>query len=307
MGPTNIALVKLFRADLALREAQRRLDAASRGVRIQERRLNELLERQKLTQSQLMETQTQAAQLDLDLKSRDAQIEKLRQQQQLAKNNKEYQTFLIEISTAKVDRNKVEDEAIKALEQVERLQTEAKELTALVDAEQGKLETMRAEVGDKLVTLQADIDGLRPAREEAATAVPAGPRDLFERMAERYDGEAMAAVAKPDKRREEYVCTACNMDLVADVYNKLHSRDELLHCPSCRRLLYIPEDLTPDTAVHKVKPRKELKTKAPPAAVGRQTSAVDVMRSVEPDPDENTTDQGLSDDPDFDVENPATS
>lgn len=283
MGPTNLALVKLYQADHALREAQRRLDAATRDVRIQERKVNDLAEKQKLSHSNLREAQAQAGQLDLDLNSRDAQIEKFRQQQQLAKNNKEYQTFLVEINTAKVDRNKVEDEAIKSLEAVERLQVEGKELTALVEAERTRLEAMRAQIGDRQSALEAEIELLRPAREEAAAAVAPRVRDLFERMAERYEGEAMGAISKPDKRREEYVCTSCNMDLVADVYNKLHSRDELVHCPSCRRLLFIPEDLTPDTAVHKVKPRKEPRVKAPPAAVGRQTSAVDVMQSITPE------------------------
>ena len=39
------------------------------------------------------------------------------------------------------------------------------------------------------------------------------------------------------------------MDLVIDVYNKLHSRDELVFCPSCRRILYIPDDLPPEVAI----------------------------------------------------------
>ena len=38
MGPTNVALVKLFRADADLREAQTRLDEAGKNVRLQERR-----------------------------------------------------------------------------------------------------------------------------------------------------------------------------------------------------------------------------------------------------------------------------
>ena len=40
----------------------------------------------------------------------------------------------------------------------------------------------------------------------------------------------MSAISKPDRRREEYLCTACNMELARDVYNKLHTprRDRLL-------------------------------------------------------------------------------
>ena len=250
MGPTNVALVKLFHADQALREAQVRLDAAARNVRIQERRVADLTEKLKAAQSALREQQAHAAQLDLDLRSRDAQIEKLRTQQQTTKNNKEYQAFLVEINTAKVDRNKVEDEAMKVLEAVERGQNEAGTLQTQLHAERQKLDALRAESGETVRQLQAEVDALRPAREQVAAEVPAKARDTFERLSERYEGEAMSALAKPDRRREEYVCTSCNMSLVADVYNKLHSRDELVFCPSCRRILYIPEDLPPEQAIN---------------------------------------------------------
>jgi predicted nucleic acid-binding Zn-ribbon protein len=253
MGPTNVALVKLFRADQALREAQSRLDAAARNVRIQDRRVADLGEKLKAAQTQLKGQQAQAGQLDLDLRTRDAHIEKLRTQQQTTKNNKEYQAFLVEISTAKVDRNKVEDEAMKVLEAVEKGQNEVGAMQAQHQAEQQKLQTMRQEGQETLAKLEADVESLRPAREAAAAAIPARSREAFDRLAERYDGEAMSALAKPDRRREEYICTACNMSLVINVYNKLHSRDELVFCPSCGRILYIPEDLPPETAIHSVK------------------------------------------------------
>jgi uncharacterized protein len=287
MGPSNIALVKLFAADQALREAQGRLDTATRDFRIQERKVNALSERHGVAYSNFREAQAKAGALDLDLKTRDGHIEKLREQQQLAKNNREYQALLVEINTAKVDRNKVEDEAIKLLEQVERLGNEQRELSAQLDAEKTRLEQMRAEINDRITALQQEIDALRPARDDAAAAVPGKAREVFERIADRYEGEAMAALSKPDRRREEYVCTSCNLELAADVYNKLHSRDELVFCPSCRRILFIPEDLPLEHAVHKPKERKERARKAPPAAVGRQTSAVDVMRSIEPDSEDS--------------------
>ena len=68
-----------------------------------------------------------------------------------------------------------------------------------------------------------------------SAALPAKVLGEFNRLADRFDGEAVAALAKPDRRREEYLCTACNMSLVVDVYNRLHSRDELVFCPSCQR------------------------------------------------------------------------
>jgi hypothetical protein len=89
-----------------------------------------------------------------------------------------------------------------------------------------------------------------PARQQAASSLPQKVLAEFDRLADRFDGEPLSALARPDRRREEYLCTACNMDLVTDVYNKLHSRDELVFCPSCRRMLFIPEDLPVQAAIN---------------------------------------------------------
>jgi predicted nucleic acid-binding Zn-ribbon protein len=254
MGPNNIALVTYFRADQRLREAQGRLMAATKDVRIQERKVADLSERQRLAAQKLKEQQSGAAQLELDLKSRDEQIEKLREQQTQSRNNREYQAFLVEINTAKADRGTVEDETIKALEAVERLSVELKDLSEQLKAEQARLQELKGLVSGKLDELQADIDARQAERDAAGAQVPTKMRDVFDRLADKYDGEAMAALAKPDRRREEYICTVCNMDQAVDTYNKLHSRDELLFCPSCRRVLYIPDDLPPEVAI-KAKPK----------------------------------------------------
>jgi predicted nucleic acid-binding Zn-ribbon protein len=256
MGPTNIALVKFYRADQQVREAQGRLDAATKDVRIQERKVSDLTEKHKLAATKHRESQAKQGQLELDLKSRDAHIEKLRTQQQNAKNNKEYQAFLVEINTEKVDKAKIEEEALKLMEHNEKAAAEVKDLAAQLEGEKTKLQTMRDQITDKIKALQADIDALKPERDEAAAAVPPKAREMYAKLAERWDGEALSAIAKPDRRREEYMCTACHMDLVIDVYNKLHSRDDLIFCPSCRRILYIPDDLPPEVAIKKSGPKK---------------------------------------------------
>src|SRR5205814_10190524 len=132
----------------------------------------------------------------LDLKSREAHIEKLRSQQQNAKNNKEYQTFLIEINTQKVDKGKVEDETIKAMEAVEKGAAEVKELTTTVESETNKLGSMKEQINDTIAKLQAEIDSLRPARDQAAAAVQPRVLEAFERLADRFDGEAMSPLVK---------------------------------------------------------------------------------------------------------------
>ena len=234
MGPTNKALLELFRADSALREAQANLDAATRGVRVQRKRAElaekahaELVNRLKHSKAQQME-------LDSDLRARDARIEHLREQQQNAQNHKQFQNFLVEINTSKVDRNKVEEEAIKVLGEIEKMQVELKDLLTALENEKSKLVTMQGEITGKTSALQAEIDAIKPQRQAASQAVPPKAREAFDRLADRFDGEAMSPLIKPDRRREEYSCGACMMDLVRDVYNRLHVRDELVFCQFIR-------------------------------------------------------------------------
>lgn len=246
MGPTNLALVNLFKADQQLREAQGRLDAASKDVRIQERRVHDLADRLKQGQQKAKELAGKSHNLDLDLKSRDAKIEKYRSQQQSAKNNKEYQAFLVEINTAKVDRNKVEEDAIKVVGQLEAQQNENAETAKMVEAETAKLAELKGSIEAKLAGLRQEIEQVRPARDAAAAEVSklsAKALQVYERLADRYDGEAMAHIARSDPRSEQYVCTSCNMELVIDIYNRLKTRDDLVMCPNCGRMLYIPADM----------------------------------------------------------------
>jgi uncharacterized protein len=284
MGPTNVALTRLLEADKALREAQANLENASRSVRLLERRVKELTERSAAVLVELRQSQARYGQLELDIRSREEHIEKLRSQQQNSKTHKEYQAFLTEINTAKIDKSKVEDEALKAMVAVDAAQKEAEQTSIQLEAEKKKLAETNAQIGAKLEALRAEVDGLAPLREEAAKAVPAKALDMFDRLAERHDGEAMAPIARPNRRVEEYACGACYMGLVVNVYNRLHSRDEVVTCPNCHRILYIPEDLPVEAAIIKRQRREPRDSDGPTVVTGRQVEAADIMRSVEEEP-----------------------
>src|SRR6185369_2098273 len=115
-------------------------------------------------------------------------------------------------------------------------------------------------------------------RDAAAAAVPPKAREYYDKLADRWDGEVLSAIAKPDRRREEYMCTACHMELVTDVYNKLHSRDDLVFCPSCRRILYIPDDLPPEVAIKKAAPKKISSTAAKKGDIETETFEQAILR-----------------------------
>jgi hypothetical protein len=140
---------------------------------------------------------------------------------------------------------------VKVMGDVEKGTQEVSALNTALEGERAKLVTIRSQLADTIARHQSEVDALKPAREAAAAAVPPKVADAFNRLADRYEGDALSPLSRPDRRREEYLCTSCNMELAIDIYNKLHSRDEIVFCPSCRRILYIPEDLTPEAAIPK--------------------------------------------------------
>lgn len=276
MQPTTLALLQLFRADQALREAVANLEAVTREVRTQESRIQQLQQRLSTAQSRLRELQARAANSELELKSREAHIEKLRARQQTASNNKEYQTLLMEINAAKVDKSKLEEATIRLLEQVDSAAAEVQTLTSTLQADQARLAELQARVGDKAAAAQAEVDRLRPQREAAAAALRPELLERFERLAERFDGEVMAAIEKPDPREDEYLCSGCNMALVPNVFNRLKNpgEDKVVACPSCQRILYIPDNFVVEPPQAK-KPRARTTRKVvrtPKEETGQQPS-----------------------------------
>ena len=268
MGPNNKALLDLFRADSALRLAQSQLDAATRGVRIQQKRAElaekahaDLSVRHKRTRAQQME-------LDTDLKARDARIEHLREQQSATENNKQFQNFLVEINKQKEERTRIEDAGVTKLADVESLQKQEAAQRDAVVAERAKAEQLQRDIGETTTQLEERINTLQPQRDAAAGAVPDQALAMFNRLADNFEGEALAAVGHIEGKQEGYFCTGCNMELVVDVYNRLMTRDAILNCPGCGRILYVPEELTPETAVRQKKVAKKSaprKKKAPAA------------------------------------------
>jgi len=65
---------------------------------------------------------------------------------------------------------------------------------------------------------------------------------IYKRVAETYDGEAMAEVEKADENSVSYSCGGCFMGVPAEVVNILTGKDELIRCSNCTRILFLKEE-----------------------------------------------------------------
>lgn len=243
MGETLDALHRLQVVELQLAGLRREREAKSRRVEVQARQVKVIDEKIQRCQQELREQQMRIDSLSLDVATREESVARHREGLNRAKTNKEYSAILAAMNTEKADNSKIEskileimDEQQKTRERIAQYQAERDGVVALLETVQKTLANYDADCAPKRAALMAQ-------REECAQAIAPTTLASFSRVAEHNDGEAMAAVAKAHPKRQEFLCSGCNMKLTLEVVNSLQTRDDLQLCPCCGRILYLEPSL----------------------------------------------------------------
>ncbi|MFA9479935.1 zinc ribbon domain-containing protein [Phycisphaerales bacterium AB-hyl4] len=237
-------LHELFLLDQQLRGLRNRLDAGQSRQRAQQNKLVQLQQQQQELSHQLRQTQVNAQTLEKQSGEMEARINELRGRMNNVTSNKEYSALLVEVNTLKVDKSKIEDQALEQMNEVDTLKQRVTDIEQKIDDQKklvsgadNEVDSARAEVGDRL-------DEVASKRQAAAEKVPADARAVFERLADSYEGEALAEVEEANRRRMEYNCGGCYMSLPIERVNGIMMRtNELVTCPNCNRILYMKPEL----------------------------------------------------------------
>jgi len=243
MGPLLSSLVSLQSIETELRKKQQRLRQTQQVVRRQEQQIQRLTEAVAAKHEEIKLTRLQHDRLELELKSGDEDIAKLRLALNQARTNKDYSAILTRINTEKADKSKLEDQILSLLSQIDADRIACKEIEESVAQEEGRLATIRAEAAEKQAGLDKEIVGLLSRRNDAAANVPSKELSLFERLADRYNGEVLAEVSQLNGKRSDHTCGGCYMSVTLESVNSLMTRDEVVTCPSCGRILVLDKKL----------------------------------------------------------------
>ena len=242
MGPVLNGLIKLQRVENRLRAAKTKLTRCRRGVLFQENQLRALQNGLEAKQEEINQAKLQVSRLELDLKERDEQISKLRNHLNLARTNKEYSALLTELNTAKADDSKIEAQVLELMKNIETDEGACNEIKAQIEDHLSTLDEVRKEAEAKAVDIEKDIAEVQAEWDAAAKDIPPAALKFFERVAETYDGEAMAEVEQVDENTQSYSCGGCFMGIPAEIVNVLSSKDEIIRCSNCTRILYLKDD-----------------------------------------------------------------
>ncbi len=241
MGPVLNGLIKLQSVENRLRAVKSKLARCRRTVIFQENQLRALQNGIEAKKEEIKMTRIQVDRFELELKHRDEKISRLRAALNMAKTNKEYSAILTELNTTKADNSKIESQALDLMKNIEVDQAASVEIQEQIDEHKGKLDQLRKDNEVKAVEYEAEIAEIQVEWDAAAKDVPAETLQIFNRVAETYDGEALAVAGKQNEKVEVFSCGGCFMGIPAEVINRLMTRDEIIRCSNCTRILILKE------------------------------------------------------------------
>jgi uncharacterized protein len=237
-------LYDLFLLDQQVRGLRTRLDAATRRLNLQNTKLGQLRQQHDELNDQHKHAMAEVSTLEHQASDADDRVNKLREQMNNVRNNKEYSAMLVEVNTLKGEKSKLEDQALEKMTDADSLKERVAEVQAQVDSQIKLVESAKAEVQSAEEEVGVQLTDATAKREAATAEIPPDVLPVFERLADHYDGESMGEIEEQDRRRREYTCGGCYMELPIERVNALMLKpDELVTCPSCNRYLFIKQEL----------------------------------------------------------------
>jgi predicted nucleic acid-binding Zn-ribbon protein len=241
MGPVLNGLIKLQSVENRLRAEKAKLTRCRRNVIIQENQIRTLQNALEAKKEEVQLSKVQFDRLELELKSRDDQIAKLRASLNTAKTNKEYAAVLTQLNTNKADNSKIETQSLELLKNIEADEAECKEIQRQIDEQKKHLEQIRTEAETLAGKYQVEIKKIQAEWDQVAKTIPKKPLEIFKRVTETYDGQAVALIDQQNGKKGAYSCGGCFMGITAESVNLLMTKDDIIRCPNCTRILVLSD------------------------------------------------------------------
>jgi predicted nucleic acid-binding Zn-ribbon protein len=143
------------------------------------------------------------------------------------------------LNTTRADNSKIESQILELMKDIETDQTECQKIQQQIDEQKQKLDQVRRESEQLSTKYEAEIDQIQCEWNEAAGRVPVEFLEVFKRVAETYDGEAVAVIEQQGGPTGVYTCGGCFMGVTNECVNQLMTKDDVFRCPNCTRILVL--------------------------------------------------------------------
>ncbi len=195
------------------------------------REIAEALSKHETTKKALEEAKIKQHKFELEIKTRQQDLEKYQQQMMSIKTNKEYDALVAQIDKIKGDIDVAETEVLNTIDQVKEHENHIgdykKQLDEVEENNKKQLSILQVKmdsIGDKIAAKDKE-------RQVVLGAVPRSILSVYERVRKGKGGEVVVSV----KRR---ACGACYKSLTPKKVQEIKGGGKIFTCDYCGRILY---------------------------------------------------------------------
>jgi predicted nucleic acid-binding Zn-ribbon protein len=231
MMPEIANLVRLQKLDDEIRALDTRLGEIPKEVEALQKEIQ--TERQNLEDAEKALTEAQKAQRahEADLAATEEKVKKYKDQLMSVKTNDEYKAMQHQIEVATKEVSDVEDKILTDFDAVKELEEKKRQRQAELEKGQKEISASEKELASERARLEAERAGRQTSRDEVLREIPDDLLGDYERIAKARGGVAVAEAV--DER-----CQVCMVRLRPQLFQDLQLGGKILHCESCRRILY---------------------------------------------------------------------
>ncbi|MFT5288975.1 MAG: putative nucleic acid-binding Zn-ribbon protein [Planctomycetota bacterium] len=169
-----------------------------------------------------------------------SQRQRIRKLENEASNSRSDTALIVayqhEIRTLKRHIAEAEDEGLGLVEKADALRASIEHIDSTVASAEGDFTELDDNVAKEIAAAEAKRDKYEAER-KARMGDGTVPKDVlteYEKLLEAREGQALAML-------EDRTCQGCYVGVPTNIYVKLMRAHELVTCPSCLRILYLPE------------------------------------------------------------------
>jgi uncharacterized protein len=177
------------------------------------------------------EIEVKRKELENDVKSLQERIVKYEQQKLATKKNEEYQAYDHQIETLKKEIGGLEDRELDLMEAAETQKPVIAKADQEASATRDMVQRQIADLDAKIKTIEVQMTEVQADRAKLATEVDEDLLDTYQRLFDKKDGVAVAALSNE-------ICQGCHVKAQTHILHAVRGAKEVTTCLNCGRILY---------------------------------------------------------------------
>lgn len=199
------------------------------------REINEAKIKYQETKKSIDDAKLRQSQLELEVKSKNQDLEKYQQQMMSIKTNKEYDALVAQIDKIKGDIDVAETEIINIIDQLKLLENHIGDYKKQLDEVETNNTKQLGILQEKIDTIGDKIAAKDKERQSVLGSVPRSILSVYERVRRGKGGDVVIAVKKR-------ACGACYKSLTPKKAQEIKGGGKIFTCDYCGRILFWDEN-----------------------------------------------------------------